>query len=144
MATNLFDGPTQCLIVRPVFLDNMLYNPSDVFRILGGASPAPPLGSTRGSGLSSRALEAAVHRCLGGAADGRGYRLGGHRHDIGDRAAAGPDPQGGGSRQGAGQARVVGGAAPTLQPDKFSESVDFVVVGEAENTISMLLADLAA
>ena len=45
MATNLLTGRTRCLLLRPEFLENTFYNLTDVFRTLGGASPAPPLGA---------------------------------------------------------------------------------------------------
>ena len=37
-------GPVRCLLVRPRFLENTFYNPREMFRLLGSASAAPPLG----------------------------------------------------------------------------------------------------
>jgi radical SAM superfamily enzyme YgiQ (UPF0313 family) len=142
MATNLLDGPTKCLLVRPEFLENTFYNLSDVFRTLGGASPAPPLGALVAAAYlpahwNLRFIDASVEPLTD--------------HDIAWAdivmiSGIGPqqDPilRAVARAKALGKPVVVGGAAPTLQPDKFIDRVDFVVIGEAENTIPMLLADL--
>jgi radical SAM superfamily enzyme YgiQ (UPF0313 family) len=142
MATNLLDGPTKCLLLRPEFLEDTFYNLTDVFRTLGGASPAPPLGALVAAAYlpphwELRLIDADVEPLLD------------HHFawaDIVMISGIGPQYEpilkAVARAKAHGKPVVVGGAAPTLQPDKFIGKVDFVVAGEAENTIPRLLADL--
>ncbi|MBI4952896.1 MAG: B12-binding domain-containing radical SAM protein [Myxococcales bacterium] len=139
----LGDGPVRCLLVRPEFLENTFYNPRDVFRLLGGASAAPPLG------LLTLAAHLPAHwqlRFVDGDLEpitdahldwaellmisGKGPQEV-PIHDLVRRAHARGIPV------------VVGGAGPTLQPDKYVKRADYVVSGEAETVLPRLLADLA-
>jgi radical SAM superfamily enzyme YgiQ (UPF0313 family) len=142
MAINLLDGPTKCLIVRPEFLENTFYNLSDVFRTLGGASPAPPLGALVAAAYlpahwKLRFVDASVEPLTDEAIAWA---------DIVMISGIGPQQEpilkAVARAKAHGKLTVVGGAAPTLQPDKYVGKVDFVVTGEAENTIPLLLVDL--
>jgi len=142
MATNLLDGPTKCLILRPEFLENTFYNLTDVFRTLGGASPAPPLGALVAAAYlpahwTLRFIDADVEPLTD---DDFAWA------DIVMISGIGPQLKtilkAVARAKAHGKPVVVGGAAPTLQPDKFVDQVDFLVQGEAENAIPMLLADL--
>lgn len=138
----LGDGPVRCLLVRPEFLENTFYNPREMFQILGGTSAAPPLGLLTVAAHLPRHWELTlVDGDLGPITDahldhaqvlmisGKGPQ---ERpiHELITRAHARGLPV------------VVGGAGPTLQPETFSDA-DYVVVGEAENVLPELLADLA-
>lgn len=138
---NLFTGPTRCLMVRPVFLENTFYNLSSVFRLLGARSAAPPLGMLVVAALlpphwQLRLVDADVETLT--EADLAWA-------DIVMVAGISPqlDPMLGVVRRAhaLGKLVVVGGAGPSLQPELFGEA-DFVVVGEAESALPRLLEDL--
>lgn len=142
MTVQLPTGPTRCLLVRPEFLEDTFYNLSDVFRTLGGAAPAPPLGALIAAALlpeswELRLVDAEVEPLTD---DALAWA------DIVMVSGIGPQQetiQAVLARARAlGKTTVVGGAAPTLQPEKFTDKADFVVAGEAETTIPKLLEDL--
>jgi radical SAM superfamily enzyme YgiQ (UPF0313 family) len=140
---NLLTGPTRCLLVRPVFLENTFYNLSSVFRLLGARSAAPPLGLLVVAAMlppnwELRLVDADVDALkesdlawadivmVGGISPQLEPML-----DVVRRAQA------------LGKLVVVGGSGPSLQPELFGDA-DFVVVGEAEGAMPHLLADLGA
>ena len=142
MTTNLLTGPTRCLLLRPEFLENTFYNLTDVFRTLGGASPAPPLGALVAAAylpkhwelrLVDADVEPLTDEHLAWAdlvmISGIGPQL-----ETALKAVA--------RAKAHGKPVVVGGAGPTLQPDKYVGKADFVVAGEAETTLPQLLEDL--
>src|SRR5271166_5755624 len=138
---NLLTGPTRCLLVRPEFLENTFYNLSNVFRLLGARSAAPPLGMLVVAAMlprhwELRFIDADVEPLtaadlawadivmVGGISPQREPML-----EVVRRAHA------------LGKPVVVGGSGPSLQPELFADA-DFVVVGEAENVLPRLLEDL--
>jgi radical SAM superfamily enzyme YgiQ (UPF0313 family) len=138
---NLLTGPTRCLLVRPVFLENTFYNLSSVFRLLGARSAAPPLGMLVVAAMlprhwELRLIDADVEALteadlawadivmVGGISPQLEPML-----DVVHRAQA------------LGKLVVVGGSGPSLQPELFGDA-DFVVVGEAEGVVPRLLEDL--
>jgi len=138
----LGQGPVRCLLVRPEFLENTFYNPRDVFRLLGGTSAAPPLG------LLITAAHLPPHWQL--------KLVDGDVEPVTDQHLAwaqlllisGKGPQEVPIRRLVERARahdvtvVVGGAGPTLQPDLYVTMADYVVAGESERVLPLLLADL--
>jgi radical SAM superfamily enzyme YgiQ (UPF0313 family) len=139
---NLLTGPTKCLIVRPEFLENTFYNLTDVFRTLGGKSPAPALGALVAAAYlpkhwDIKYVDADVEPLL-------------DEHfawsDIVMVSGIGPQQEtilkALARAKAHAKPTVVGGAAPTLQPDKYIGKADFVVSGEAETTVPKLLEDL--
>lgn len=142
MAQNLLTGPTKCLLARPEFLENTFYNLTDVFRTLGGKSPAPALGALVAAAYlpkhwELKYVDADVEPLL-------------DEHfqwaDIVMVSGIGPQQETIlkvlERAKAHGKPTVVGGAAPTLQPDKYIGKADFVVAGEAETTLPKLLEDL--
>jgi hypothetical protein len=138
---NLLIGPTRCLMVRPVFLENTFYNLSSVFRLLGARSAAPPLGLLVVAAMlprnwQLRLVDADVETLteadlawadivmVGGISPQLEPML-----DVVRRAHA------------LGKLVVVGGSGPSLQPELFGDA-DFLVVGEAESAVPRLLEDL--
>lgn len=139
---NLLTGPTKCLLVRPEFLENTFYNLTEVFRTLGGASPAPPLGALMAAALLPKHWELKL-------VDADVEPLTDAHFQWADLVMiSGIGPQQDtilktiARAKAHGKPVVVGGAAPTLQPDKYVGKADFVVSGEAETTLPKLLEDL--
>jgi len=140
---NLLNGPTKCLLVRPEFFDDTFYNMVEVCEMLGAESAAPPLGLLTMAGLLPENWEL---RCIDEDVEpvtdadiewadfvmlsGIGAQEATLRKMI-ERSHA------------KGKLVAVGGSGPTLQPD-FLPDADFVVVGEAEDTVPQLLEDLGA
>ncbi|GMU59682.1 MAG: hypothetical protein AMXMBFR34_14450 [Myxococcaceae bacterium] len=137
-------GPVRCLLVRPEFLDNTFYNPREMFRMLGSASAAPPLGLLVVAAhlpkdwevkLVDQDLDPVTDEHLAWA-------------DVLFLTAKGPQQVP--VRRLAERAHkrgipvVLGGAGPTLQPKEFAGVADAVVVGEAELVLPELIADLRA
>ena len=136
-------GRVRCLLVRPEFLENTFYNPRDIFRVLGGESAAPPLGLLAVAAHLPASWEL---RFVDGDLDpitdehldwaqvlfvsGKGPQEIPIARLV-ERAHARRVPV------------VVGGAGPTLQPDRFVGMADYVVQGEAEGVLGRLVADLA-
>ncbi|MGC4120341.1 MAG: B12-binding domain-containing radical SAM protein [Myxococcales bacterium] len=144
MAKNLLTGPTKCLLVRPEFLENTFYNLTEVFRTLGGKSPAPALGALVAAAYlpehwELKYVDADVEPLLDE-----------HFQWADIVMVSGIGPQQETILKAIARAKrydkptVVGGAAPTLQPDKYIGKADFVVSGEAETTLPKLLEDLGA
>jgi radical SAM superfamily enzyme YgiQ (UPF0313 family) len=139
---NLVNKPTKCLLVRPEFLrDTTFYNLTKVYSLLGAKAAAPPLGLLIVAALlpDNWELKLVDHDVapltdehlawadivfVGGIGPQEKTIL-----DVVMRAQA------------LGKPVAVGGSGPTLQPDIYSEA-DFVVAGEAEDTIPLLLDDL--
>jgi radical SAM superfamily enzyme YgiQ (UPF0313 family) len=142
MAKNLLTGPTRCLLVRPEFLENTFYNLTEVFRTLGGKSPAPALGALVAAAYlpkhwELKYVDADVEPLLDehfAWADLVMISGIGPQQETIHKAIA--------RAKAHGKPTVVGGAAPTLQPDKYVGKADFVVSGEAETTLPRLLEDL--
>ena len=132
----------RCLLVRPEFLEDTFYNPRNLFKLLGGYSAAPPLG------LLTVAACLPPHWEL--------KFVDGDIEPITDEHLAwanvlmitGKGPQEVPMRRLCERARargiqvVVGGAGPTLQPERSLGMADYVVVGEAENAMPRLVADI--
>lgn len=139
----LGQGRVRCLLVRPEFLENTFYNPRSMFRLLGGHSAAPPLG------LLTVAAYLPDHWEL--------KFIDGDNEPITDEHIAWADvllisskgPQEVPVRHLVERAHkrgipvVVGGAGPTLQPDRYVGWTDYIVIGEAEAVLPKLIKDLA-
>jgi radical SAM superfamily enzyme YgiQ (UPF0313 family) len=138
---NLLTGPTKCLLVRPEFLDDTFYSMDEAVALLGAKSAAPPLGLLTMAALLPEHWEL---RCID--------------EDVEPVTDADVDwadivmISGIGSQQNTmlriierahavGKLTVVGGSGVALQPD-FLPEADFVVAGEAEDTVPRLLEDL--
>ncbi|MBW2257401.1 MAG: cobalamin-dependent protein, partial [Deltaproteobacteria bacterium] len=140
---SLVDGPTRCLLVRPRFSsDATFYGLRDLVWLTGKKSAAPPLGLLMVANLLPRDWEvklvdeevepltdtdlrwADVVMVSGITSQLEPMAL------VLRRARALDKPT------------VVGGSGPTLQPGMYLDLADFVVVGEAEDTVSALLEDL--
>jgi radical SAM superfamily enzyme YgiQ (UPF0313 family) len=138
---NLLTGPTRCLLVRPVFLENTFYNLSNVFRLLGARSAAPSLGLLVVAAMlpphwQVRYIDADVEPLTPeDLAWADIVMVGGISPQLEPMLAV--------VRQAhaLGKLAVVGGSGPSLQPELFGEA-DFVVTGEAEGVIPKLLEDL--
>jgi len=136
------DGSVNCLLVRPLFLsDATFYSLDDIVKLTGARSPAPPLGLTILPNLLpdhweftlvDEDIEPLTDETLQWAdivmISGIGSQLKPMVEII--RRAKGFD-----------KIVVVGGSGPTLQPAMYGDA-DFVVKGEAEDTVPKLLADL--
>ncbi len=140
---SLLTEPTRCLLVRPEFLENTFYNLSNVFRLLGARSAAPPLGLLTVAALLPSAWELKF-------VDGDTEPVtDAHLEWAQVLFISGKGPQEQPIRRLIARARargvtvVVGGAGPTLQPDMYAGLADYVVAGEAENVLPRLLADMA-
>ncbi len=140
--TNLLTGPTKCLLVRPEFFENTFYNLSNVFRLLGARSAAPPLGALIVASLlpehwQLRFIDADVDPLTD-----EHFRWA----DIVMVSGIGPQQQTILAvierAHACGKPVVVGGAGPTIQPDIYVGKADYVVVGEAEGALPRLLEDL--
>lgn len=138
---NLLTGPTRCLLARPVFMDDTFYSLDEAVALLGAKSAAPPLGLLTMASLLPPQWEL---RCI----DEDVEPLQDADLDWADIVML----SGIGSQQvpmraiiERAHARdklvVVGGSGVTLQPDCLPEA-DFVVAGEAEDTVPRLLEDL--
>ena len=142
MATNLLTGRTRCLLLRPEFLENTFYNLTDVFRTLGGASPAPPLGALVAAAYLPSHWELKLVDADVEPLKDEHFQWA----DIVMISGIGPQQEtihkAIERAKRLGKPTVVGGAAPTLQPEKYVGKADFVVVGEAETTMPKLLEDL--
>jgi radical SAM superfamily enzyme YgiQ (UPF0313 family) len=141
--TNLVDGPTRCLLIRPEFMDETFYNLSDVFKIFGVKSAAPPLGLlVLAAHLPSHWQFKLVDEDIEPLTDAHLEWA-----DIVMVSGIGPQEQTMMSvvrrAKRMGKPVVVGGSGPTLQPDFYGEA-DFVVSGEADDTVPRLLEDLAS
>ena len=136
------DRPTRCLLVQPRFSAFSFWNYVDVCKIVGAKYPAAPLGLMTVAALlpqdwSFKLVDANVEPlldehfewadvvCTGGMLPQQQSVL-----SVIDRAHA------------HGCRVVVGGPDPTAQPTLY-ESADYLVQGEGELTIPMLLDDLA-
>lgn len=139
----LGEGRVRCLLVRPEFLENTFYNPRDLFRLLGGKSAAPPLGLLIVAACLPKQWELKF-------VDGDVEPITDAHLDWAQLLMiSGKGPQEIPIRRlverahARGVTVVVGGAGPTLQPECYLEMAEFTVVGEAENVLPELLADLA-
>ena len=139
---DLIDGPTRCLLVRPEFLhDTTFYSLKDMFRLTGARSAAPPLGlcilpnllpAHWEIRLVDQDIEPLTDEQLQWANIVMVSGIGSQQITM-DRVIA--------RAQAFGRIVVVGGSGPSLQPDLFTHA-DFVVSGEAEDTVPKLLEDL--
>lgn len=138
---NLLTGPTRCLLVRPAFSGDTFYDMDEVCRMLGFSSAAPPLGLLTVAALLPDHWQL---RCV----DEDVEPLAPIDYEWADIVMI----SGLASQQftmravieqahAHGKLVVVGGPGPTLEPELLPEA-DFVVVGEAEDTLPRLLADL--
>lgn len=132
----------RCLLVRPEFLDDTFYNPRNLFRLLGGFSAAPPLGLLTVAACLPKSWELKfVDGDLEPVTDA-------HLEWADVLMISGKGPQEVPMRRLSERARargvtvVVGGAGPTLQPERSRAIADYVVVGEAENVLPQLVADI--
>jgi radical SAM superfamily enzyme YgiQ (UPF0313 family) len=138
---DLLNGPTKCLLVRPEFLDDTFYSMQDVCELLGAKSAAPPLGLlTVAAMLPSHWQLRCIDEDVSPVRDedldwcdfvmmsGIGSQENTMRKII-ERTHA------------RGKLVAVGGSGPSLQPETFPEA-DFVVAGEGEDTVPLLLEDL--
>jgi radical SAM superfamily enzyme YgiQ (UPF0313 family) len=143
MRSSLLNDPIRCLLLRPEFLDQTFYNMTEVLRLLGVKSSAPPLGLMVLGALLPKSWELRLVDgdvepitdeqlawadivMIGGIAPQQIPMLA-----LVDRA------------QNMGKPVVVGGSGPSLQPEVYRRA-DFVVSGEVEVVLDELLADLAA
>jgi len=138
---NLLENRTRCLIVHPGFSDNGFFNYSDVARFVGAKYSATPLGALTVAALfpqhwEFRLVDENVRSLAdadlvwadivltGGMLTQQKRVLNtiqrGHHH---------------------GKAVVVGGPDPTSQPEIYSQA-DFLVLGEGEVTIPLLIEDI--
>ncbi|MCK9218713.1 MAG: B12-binding domain-containing radical SAM protein [Bacteroidales bacterium] len=138
---DLFKGPTKCLLVQTKFSEFSFWNYQKVCEIVGAKYPAAPLGLMTVAALlpqhwTFKLIDENVEPlldedllwadiiCTGGMLPQQKNILEFirrvHTH---------------------GKAIVVGGPDPTSQPDLYREA-DFLVLGEGEITIPMLLKDL--
>src|SRR5581483_66680 len=132
----------RCLLVRPEFLENTFYNPRDLFRLLGGHSAAPPLGLlTVAACLPDRWQLKFVDGDIEPITDA-------HLDWADVIMMSGKGPQEVPMRRLSERARakkvkvVVGGAGPTLQPERSLDMADYVVAGEAETVMARLVRDI--
>ena len=137
-------GQVRCLLVRPPFHEGTFYNPREMFRLLGGASAAPPLG------LLITAAYLPKHWNL--------KFVDGDLDPITDQhlkwadvlmmsckgSQIGPVRKLIGRANDHGVATVAGGAGPTLQSKDYEGLADYVVAGESEPLIDKLVADIEA
>lgn len=137
-------GPVRCLLVRPQFLENTFYNPREMFRLLGSASAAPPLGLLTVAAHLPKDWELKF-------VDGDLDPITDAHLDWADVlfvTAKGPQHPPAKAlyerMKARGKKVVVGGAGPTLQPAQFKDAADVVVAGEAELVLAQLVADLYA
>ena len=141
--TNLVSARTKALLVRPEFLKNTFYNLTDVYDLLGAKAAAPPLGLLIVAALLPKhwQLEFVDHDVTPLTEEHLDWA------DIVFVGGIGPQEETMlrvvRRAQAKGKLVVVGGSGPTLQPQVYAEA-DFVVSGEAEDTLPQLLADLEA
>ena len=141
---DLIDGPTRCLLVRPEFLhDTTFYSLKDMYRLTGARSAAPPLGlcilpsllpEQWELKLVDEDIEPLTDEHLQWANIVMLSGIGSQQLTM-DRVIE--------RAQAFGRIVVVGGSGPSLQPELFKHA-DFVVSGEAEDTVPKLLEDLRA
>lgn len=138
----LGEGRVRCLLVRPEFLENTFYNPRTMFRLLGGHSAAPPLGLLTVAAYLPAQWDLKF--------------IDGDNEPITDAhlewaqviliSCKGPQEicvrELAARAQKRGVTVVVGGAGPTLQPDRYVGWTDCIVVGEAEPLLPRLIADI--
>ncbi len=139
--TDLYNGPTKCLLVQTKFSGFSFWNYQDVCNIVGAHYPASSLGLMTVAALlpqhwEFRLIDENVEPladdqlrwadliCTGGMLPQQKSMIEFIRraHNLG-------------------RIIVVGGPDPTSQPDLYHEA-DFLVLGEGEVTIPMFLADL--
>ncbi len=139
--TNLLEKKARCLIIYPKFSPYSFWNLADVYRIVGAKYLAPPLGlmtvaallpkqwelkliDTNVEPLMEEHFEWADVVCTGGMLPQQIGIL-----DIINLSHQKQRPV------------IVGGPEPTSQPNLY-QSADYLVLGEGEITIPMLLNDL--
>jgi radical SAM superfamily enzyme YgiQ (UPF0313 family) len=138
---NLKFKETNCILIHPEFSENSSLNYKDVCKIVGARYPIPPLGlitvaallpqtwnfkliDLNTKPLSDKYFEWADIVCTGGMlSQQRGIiEVIKKAHQYGKKV-------------------VIGGPDPTCQPEIYSEA-DYLVIGEGETTIPLLLKDL--
>ncbi len=139
---HLLDNRTRCLLVSPGFSDNGFFNYSDVARFVGAKYSAAPLGMLTVAALfpqhwAFRLVDENVRPLTDTDLDWADLVLTGgmltQQPSILDTVRRGHDY---------GLAVVVGGPDPTSQPDIYGQA-DYLVLGEGEVTIPLLIEDLA-
>ncbi len=138
---DLLKGRTKCLLVRPEFLTNTFYNLTDVYALLGAKAAAPPLGLLIVAAMlpkhwDLRFVDHDVTPLKESDIDWA---------DIVFVGGIGPQEETimrvVRSAKAKGKLTVVGGSGPCLQAQLYEEA-DFVISGEAEDTVPEMLEDL--
>ncbi len=140
---HLLHRPTRCLIVQSKFSDFSFWNYIDVCRLVGAKYPAAPLGLMTVAGLLPQEWEFKL------VDENVEPLLDSHLQWAEIVCCGGMLPQQAGIQavirrvHQFGKKVIVGGPDPTSQPEMYTEA-DFLVLGEGEVTLPMMLADWEA
>ena len=138
---NLLDNRTRCLLVHPGFSNNGFFNYSDVARFVGAKYSATPLGMLTVAALfpqhwQFRLVDENVRPLVDADLEWADVVLTGgmltQQECVVTTIQRGHDH---------GKAVVVGGPDPTSQPRVYNQA-DFLVLGEGEVTIPLLIEDM--